>query len=193
MRPKTSPESIYECALEVFARYGFRRARMEDVSDGLELAVGTLYRYVRDKRDLYERTVEFGIRRWQAKVLTAVEAQDDVLEKFKVMCRRGYEYLAQDQHLRAIIINDPDIFPLSPRKVRFPEIDNASIGLISAIINQGVAQGVFRRVNVPTTAEFLYSIYVMFIIKTYVKTEGQAASVLFDDGLDLLLHGLLSR
>lgn len=188
----TSPDKISEAAARVFARYGFRRARMEDVAAELDVAPATLYRYVNDKRDLYEKTVAHGIRRWQSRVFEAVAGIDDVTEQFVVMCRKGYGYLAEDADLRQIMIDDPTIFPLSPRKVRFPEIDSASIGLIRSILQKGVDSGVFRPVDVDHVAELLYSIYVMFIIKTYVKSEEHSTHRMFEEGLTLILNGLLA-
>ena len=95
--------------------------------------------------------------------------------------------------LRQVLINDPSIFPLTPRKVRFPEIDTASVLLIKDTLEKGVDKQVFRNIDVDHIAEFFYSIYVMFIIKTYVKSEGQSAQKMFDEGLDLMLHGLIKK
>ena len=52
-------------------------------------------------------------------------------------------------------------------------------------------ENVFRNVDVAHVAEFLYSIYVMFIIKTYIKSEGQSTQIMFNEGLTILLNGLL--
>ena len=93
--------------------------------------------------------------------------------------------------MRKILMDDPSIFPLSPRKIRFPGIDNTSLDMIKMLLTKGIDQGVFRRVDVEPVSEFLYSIYVMFIIKTYVKSEGNTASEMYEKGIDLILNGLL--
>jgi len=193
MKKKTTPEKIYETALKVFAKYGFRRTRVEDITGELDMATGTLYLYVKNKKDLYEKTVSHGIKKWQEKVFEAIADIDDVREQFLAMCKRSYGYLAEDVNLRQVLINDPSIFPLSPRKVRFPEIDTASINLIKEILQKGIKQQIFRNIDVDHIAEFFYSIYVMFIIKTYVKSEGQSAQKMFDEGLDLMLNGLIKK
>lgn len=191
MSKKTSREEIFEAALKVFARYGLRRTRMEDIAVELNMATATLYRYVRDKRDLYEQTVAHGIKRWQSRVFEAISGIDDVTEQFVTMCRRGYGYLAEDSDLRQIMVDDPAIFPLSPRKERFPEIDSASIGLIKSILQKGIDRGVFRPVDVDHVAELFYSIYVMFIIKAYVKSEQHSTRKMFEEGVNVILKGLL--
>ena len=188
-----TPERLYQVSLELFARYGFRRTRVEDIAGELEVAAGTLYRYARSKRELYEKTVSFGIRRWQARVFDAIAGIGDAREQFLVMARAGFGYLEEDAALRSILIQDPQFFPLSPRKVRFPEIDTASVSLIRTILERGIRQGVFRALDTEAAAELLYSFYVMFIIKTYITSEGRTASQMFEHGLDLMLAGLLQR
>lgn len=193
MAAKTDLDTIFETSLEVFARYGFRRTRVEDIAVELDMATSTLYRYVKNKKDLYEKTVRYGISRWQGKVFEAVYASEDVMEQFITMGEKGYGYLAVDVHLRQILINDPSIFPLSPRKIRFPEIDAASIHLIKSILEKGISQNVFKSVDIDLTAELLYSLYVMFIIKTYVKSEGHSTQQMFEQGLELILNGLAKK
>jgi hypothetical protein len=48
-------------------------------------------------------------------------------------------------------------------------------------------------VNVEAIIGFLYSIYIMFIHKTYVKFEGEDTEVMFDSALELILAGLLKK
>jgi AcrR family transcriptional regulator len=193
MAKKTSPEKIFETALEIFAKYGFRRTRVEDIATELAIATGTLYRYVKDKKDLYEKTVMFGIRRWQSKVFEAVAGVEDVTEQFIVMGKKGYGYLADDVYLRQILINDPSIFPLTPRQVRLPEIDTASINLIKSILRKGVEQKLFADIDINMTAELFYSFYVMFIIKTYIRSDRHSTQEMFEHGLSLILNGLIAR
>jgi AcrR family transcriptional regulator len=193
MGKKTTPEHIYETAIKVFAQYGFQRTRIEDITGRLNIATGTLYLYVENKQDLYEKTVSHAIKKWQGKVFETIADIDDITERLLAMCKKGYGYLSEDVHLRQVLINDPSIFPLTPRKVRFPEIDTASVHLIKDTLEKGISKQVFRNIDVDHIAEFFYSIYVMFIIKTYVKSEGQSAQKMFDEGLDLMLYGLIKK
>ncbi|HPW68911.1 MAG: TetR/AcrR family transcriptional regulator [Desulfomonilia bacterium] len=184
---------IYEAGLRVFARYGYRRTRVEDIADELGMTKGNLYLYVKDKRDLYEKAVSHGLLQWQAMVARSIEKIDDVCEQFLALCRKGYTYLSRDVSLRSVLINDPSIFPLSSREDRFAEINRASMDLLRSVLTRGIREGRFREVDVDHLAELLYSIYVMFIIKTYVKSEGKSTQKMFEQGLDVVLQGLLKK
>lgn len=182
---------IFDAALKVFAQYGFKRTRVEDVAAELGMTKGNLYLYVKDKRDLYEKAVSHGLLRWQAKVRESISGIDDVVEQFLVMCKKSFMYLSRDVALRTILINDPSIFPLSTQEDRFAEINRTSMDLLKSVLKRGIEEKRFREVHVTYVTELLFSIYVMFIIKTYIKSEVKSSSRMFEQAVDLILGGLL--
>jgi AcrR family transcriptional regulator len=184
---------IYDAALKVFAKYGFRRTRVEDIAAALGMTKGNLYLYAKDKRDLYERSVSYGLTHWQAKVRESISGIDDVVEQFLAMCRKSFMYLSRDVALRTILINDPSIFPLSAQEDRFSEINRASMDLLKGVLKKGIDEKKFREVDITHVTELLFSIYVMFIIKTYIKSEVKSAGKMFEQAVDLILGGLLRR
>ena len=184
---------IYDAALKVFALYGYKRTRVEDIAAEVGMTKGNLYLYAKDKRELYEKAVSYGLLKWQDRVRDAVLGMDNVEEQFITMCRKSYQYLSRDVALRTILINDPSIFPLSPREDRFTEINRASMEMLNAVLRKGVEEKKFRAVDIKYATDLLFSIYVMFIIKTYIKSEGKSTRKMFEQGLDLILNGLLRR
>ncbi|MBF0396859.1 MAG: hypothetical protein HQK78_08815, partial [Desulfobacterales bacterium] len=64
---------------------------------------------------------------------------------------------------------------------------------IKSILSQGIKENRFRNVNVDVVAEVLFSVYIMFIIKTYIKPESGANMDMFKIGLDLILEGLIAK
>ncbi len=154
---------------------------------------GNLYIYVRNKEDLYEKAVAYALLKWQAKVRRDVDLEQDAVRKFEVMCKRAFEYLSKDQVLRTVLMNDPSIFPITPKEDRFSEINSASMDMLKGVILEGIEKGSFRKVDVDHVTGLLFSIYVMFIIKAYVKSEGKSARAMFEQGIDIVLRGLMRR
>jgi AcrR family transcriptional regulator len=185
--------AIYDAALKAFARFGYRKATMEDIAAAAGMTKGNLYLYVKDKRDLYEKSVAHGLLRWQGRVREEISREEDVEKQFLLLGAKAYEYLAEDDNLRAILIDDPSIFPLSPSEDRFEHINNESISMLKSVLEKGIAENRFAAIDVDYTARFLFSIYVMFIIKTYVKSEGSSTGRMFQEGLQVILRGLLKR
>jgi len=186
-------EKILEVSLKVFARFGYKKATMEDIATELGMTKGNIYLYVRDKRDLYEKSVSHALIKWQSRVFEQMSAETDVIRQFSVMSNRAFEYLASDVDLHAILVNDQSIFPISFAEDRFRDINKASMDMVRGLIRQGIREKKFRKIDVESAVEFIFSVYIMFIIKTYVKHEGRPTETMFSTGLDMLLNGLIAR
>ncbi|HHO76266.1 MAG TPA: TetR/AcrR family transcriptional regulator [Deltaproteobacteria bacterium] len=183
-------KKIFDVSLKLFARYGYKKTTLEDVASKLDMTKSNIYFYVKNKRDLYEKTVSHALENWRDSVAEAVSEVDDVVEKFSVMAKKSFDYLAIDEDLRAILMKDPGIFSLSPREDRFYEINMGAMHLIKSILIQGIEEGRFHPVDVNHTTELFFSIYIMFLIKTYVKSEGISSVLMYDEGLKIVLRGL---
>lgn len=184
---------ILETALGAFARYGFKKTTLEDIAGELGMTKGNLYLYVKDKRDLYERSVAHALREWQERVAEDMEGKKDVVVRFRVMCVKAYQYLSRSEDLQRIVLQDPTIFTLSPGEDRFYSASAVAVEMIKGLLEQGMREGRFRKMDVEPMAEFLFSIYVMFIIRTYVKSKERPVEAIFDAAVDLMINGLLRR
>ena len=185
-------DQICKAALRIFARYGFKRARMEDVARELDVATGTLYRYVTDKRDLYQQAVARGLLEWQKSAKAAIDPQAPAADQLRAYLLGGYDYLGQDSDLRTTLINDPSFFPLSPKDDPFQSINRLPMTSLKQILCSGIQSGQFRAFDVDSIAELFYSIFIMFIIKTYVKSEAQSTRQMLEASFDLVRNGLLN-
>jgi len=190
MRERIELEEIYRVSLGVFARYGFRKTTVEDIAGKLDRTKGNLYFYVKDKRELYIKTVSFALERWQNRVRDAVAAETGARKQLLVLCRKAVEYLSQDGELRDILKQDPDIFPMFPTVDPYESINKRSIRMITAILKKGIKEKVFRPVDVDKVSQVIFSIYKMVIIRTYIKADDGFVQEMFEDTLDLLLNGL---
>ncbi|MGE5371721.1 MAG: TetR/AcrR family transcriptional regulator [Solirubrobacterales bacterium] len=193
MKRDAREERVWAAALKNFARYGYKKTTIEDIAADLDMSKGNLYVYARDKRNLYEKAVAFGLRRWQKHVLSAMDFSADPVQLFVDISRASIRYLAVDPEMRAIVINDPAVFPLYPRDDPFYEINRESMDALRHILQRGIDEGRFRSVDVEQFTQFMYAVYIMFVHRAYVKNEGSAAEALFESALDLALHGLLAQ
>ena len=192
MKPRIDADIIFAAALTVFARYGFKKSTVQDIADRLDMTKGNLYRYARNKLDLYEKTVSWALLRWQDNVRRAVAEQSRVEDQFLVMCRSAVTYLATDPDLRRVLAADPDIFPMFADNDPYEEINRASVEMIKAILKRGIQQRRFRTVALDITAETIFGIYKMLIIRAYIRNEEQHLEQMFEQALELMTHGLLN-
>ena len=192
MRARESQETIYDTALSVFADFGYQKSTMDDIAGRLSMTKGNLYRYASGKRQLYEKTVAYCLLKWQQKVGEAIARETDPRRRFLVMCFKAVEYLAEDDPFRRLLAHDPDIFPMFAENDPYEEINNNSAGIIRDILEQGMAEGVFRKINPDRISNIIFMIYKMFIIRTYIQSKDEFIRDMFTDTVQLLMHGLFT-
>lgn len=184
---------VYNAAIKMFSRYGYRKTTLEDIGDVLGMTKGNLYLYAKNKRDLYESSIAFALKKWQQNAYEAAMGEDSIVNQIYKYCLQGYDYLQKNPELQTLIINDPSIFPLSTNEDRFYEINLESMGLLKSMLQLGIDEGIFRNIDIDDVAEFLYSVYVMMIIKTYVKPERKFSPAFLENGFNLIMNGLLKN
>lgn len=192
MRPRESQEIIYETALSVFADFGYQKSTMDDIAGRLSMTKGNLYRYAPGKRELYEKTVAHCLLKWQQKVGEAIAGENDPRRKFLVMCFKAVAYLAEDDPFRRLLAHDPDIFPMFSENDPYESINEKSAGIIRDILKQGMAEGVFRRIDPERISTIIFMIYKIFIIRTYIQSKDEFIHEMFLDTVQLLTHGLFT-
>jgi len=193
VRKKENIETIYTAALKTFAKFGYKKTTVEDIGISLNMTKGNLYRYVKNKKQLYRETVSWALQNWQFRVGAAIEQEADIKARFQVMCFKAVEYLSEDQHLRQVLVHDPDIFPMFPDQDPFEEINRNSVLMIQNIIEQGIREKAFREVDVERVSEIIFLIYKMFIIRTYIKNESDFMQQVFAETVELVAHGLFVK
>ena len=191
MRNRIDEQIILDAALKVFARFGYKKSTLEDIASELGMTNTAMYAYASSKRDLYERTVSFVMKRWQSGVEQAVDAKTTAMDKMTALCESALYYLAQDVEFCALLKNDPSIFPMFPTVDPYEEINRDSVLMIERILQFGRETGEFRAVDASGSAEVLFSIYKNFIIHTYINSEEDYTSRYLPITLELILNGLL--
>ncbi|MBC2717089.1 MAG: TetR/AcrR family transcriptional regulator [Desulfobacteraceae bacterium] len=183
-------QKIFQAALSLFAHFGYRKTTVEDVAVKVGMTKSNIYFYVKNKQDLYEKSVSHALEKWRDTIAAEIETVDSAKEKFAIAAGRSFEYLEDHGELRALLIKDPDIFTLSPSEDRFYEVNRGAMMMLKAVIQQGIDEGVFYPVDVDHVTEFLFSVYIMFLIKTYVKSDGSSSERMYEEGLALIFRGL---
>ena len=190
MKPREDLTTIYAAALKVFAAYGYKKATLDDIAAELGMTKGNLYRYAKNKKDLYRNTVRHAMLRWQGRVREAIEREPDAEGQFQVMCRKAVAYLSEDDALRRLLVRDPDIFPMFPANDPYADINANSVAMIRSILERGIAEQRFRAVDLETVPEIIFSVYKMFIIRMYIKSRDRAQEEMFTQTVALITRGL---
>ena len=193
MEKADKEKKIFQAALSLFAHYGYRKTTLEDVAAKVGMTKSNIYFYVKNKRDLYEKSISHALENWRDAVDSEINSADSAKEKFAVAARRSFKYLEEQVELKKLLIKNPDIFTLSSTEDRFYEVNQRAMFMLKELIRQGINEGTIYPVDVDHVTEFLFSVYIMFLIKTYVKSDGSSGDRIYEEGLALISRGLFKQ
>lgn len=189
---KETLESIFKAALRLFARFGYKKATVEDIASELGMTKGNLYFYVKNKKDLYEKTVAHALSSWQEYVRQEISIEKDDMNKLIIMFQKGNEYLIHNSDLQTILINDPGIISFSTEEDRFSKINDGTRNMLKGILDNGKKEGRFRDMNTEHVTSLVYNAFILFVVKAYIKTEGESITEIFQEGAKILLYGIIN-
>jgi TetR/AcrR family fatty acid metabolism transcriptional regulator len=96
-------EKILTVAARLFATQRFHEARMEDIAAAAEVGKGTLYRYFKDKEELYLALLERGAVQLQERLRQVVEGEGGPRARLEAMVAAILEYFDAHPHLFDLI------------------------------------------------------------------------------------------
>lgn len=80
--PKTTrKQQITEAGIKVFAKKGYHKTRVKDISDSIEISPGTFYLYFKNKQDLFTNVANNVVRALVGEEATAIKDEKDYMKK----------------------------------------------------------------------------------------------------------------
>jgi TetR/AcrR family transcriptional regulator len=76
-------KEMLDAALELFSEKGYHNASMHEIARKSEFAIGTLYKFFRNKEDLYKALMLEKFDTFHETLVKAVEEADDEIEKLR--------------------------------------------------------------------------------------------------------------
>jgi AcrR family transcriptional regulator len=196
-RPDVSEErkdQILEAATKVFTQRGFDKARMDDIVAESGLSKGALYWYF-DSKDAIIIGILDRIFDWETAHLGEILESEDFAKK---KLERFVDITLQDLNKMGPLM--PIFFDFWSLSVRNKTINKAIkryyqnfIDMIEPIIELGIQQGEFRRVDIQETALAIGALFegtILFYAYFYDTIE---LDTQFKTGLDLILDGLVVK
>ena len=148
-RKEARPGEILDAAALVFAEKGFAAARMEDIAARAGVTKGTIYLYFESKEAVFKSLLSDTLKGTLESIATRAQ---EITGPAPVMLRLVLEGIgafirtSERIALPKIILAEAGNFPELARFYRSEVID-VGLGMLKALIAQGVARGEFRNVN----------------------------------------------
>ena len=195
-RKNARPEEIVAAALELFVERGFAATRLEDVARHAGVTKGTLYLYFKSKEALFKavvrQTIVPVIAQGESTAESFTGTARDLLERLV----REYWRLVYDTALGGIpklMMAEAGNFPQLAR-FYYEEVVTRGHRLLGGVIERGIKNGEFRRVDVRVAAKLALSPLMHATVAqrafAHCMPEGFDVRKYLDTHIDLYLHGI---
>lgn len=180
-RKDSRPAELLDAALAAFFEKGFEAARLEDIAARAGVSKGTIYLYFDSKEDIFQALVK-GIP--QANIERLADIVQDTSVPADVLLRRFLTLLGgliRDERMKKfprLLIAEAGRFPHLADVYR-AEVISRGAGILSSVIERGIAEGRFHAVN-PQHAAYA-AVAPLLFVAIWQTT--------FERGEDTLLDG----
>jgi AcrR family transcriptional regulator len=188
---------IIDAAFDVFSRKGFAEATTHEIAKEAGVAVGTIYKYFQNKRDLLVKVVtDTVITGPLIEILKSREDVDDATFIRSIISDRlnfGMENAGTIIPLLSEILRDDELSQRFADAVLRP-----NIGIGEKYLQSESDSGIVRPLNAQITIRCIIGMIIGFIL--IYRLEGKKSPVndirrdeLIDNMIEIILHGLLSE
>jgi len=156
MRDPEKPHQIIDAAIRVFARRGYFNSRVSDIAREAGIAAGTIYLYFDTKEEILVTLFRDKMAEFVAVLWRAIAEEPDAVAKLRRLVHLHFEILEQNHDLAEVVqieLRQGQKFFRGPASQEIA----AYFALIGSVLEEGVAEGHFRRaLPVKVAAKMLF-------------------------------------
>jgi AcrR family transcriptional regulator len=199
--PEERPRQILEAALAIFGERGLACSRLDDIAKRAGLSKGTIYLYFPNKEELFREVV-------RQTVIAQIECAERELadaasltatETLVQFVRRYWDFLrsptfaALFRLVHAELGNYPDLARFYSR-----EVVERTLRLLAGLLERGMANGEFRRMDPAVAARMIGPLLVMHAMWSnhkdiFTSTANKTDEQVLDEVLSFYLHAIGSQ
>lgn len=189
-------QEILDAALTLFSDKGYHNVTMYEIAGKAEFAIGTLYKFFKNKEDIYKALVLEMNEELHKSIMQTLEKTDDEVEKLKNYVKTRGDLF--HTHLPAIRLYFRETYGESfilMAEIRYEMRKQRDIvqEIIASIFAEGIRKKRFKKIADPySLAIALDGIITAFLIKAFEAPEGDP--YFYDPAviLDILLKELVN-
>jgi len=141
---------ILAAATDVFARKGFDQTTMAEIAERAEFAVGTLYRFFKDKETLYQAIILDVAQQAEQTLQAAIETPGIEVEKLGRYIEAKVHVLLQHlptAHLYFTHATSTRLSPLMAFEAEVRTMHNKLLANLESVIHSGIRKGILLDID----------------------------------------------
>jgi AcrR family transcriptional regulator len=182
---------ILDAARKRFDRFGFKKTTLDEIAGDLKISKKTIYEHFSDKEDLFISLFIAETLAARNKIFEAIPAAMNPIDKLKTALDRGIVYFGKDTFLVRVLRDDNNLYSPFLTTKYHEMVEEGIIAVISDILAEGKAQGLFRDVDEKIAA---YYFFKLFQSVTYARTtEFEQGKDAAKELIDLIFSGIVKQ
>jgi len=138
---------ILDVASLIFSKEGFAKANTDEIANAANLGKGTIYRYFKNKRELFLSVVDRGLNKLKDAILIEVEETDDPLKKIENAIKAYLSFFEKNRNLIGILIHEQSSFQKRIAK-RYFEHYYGNVDRIKQTFRAGIEQNLIKDMDI---------------------------------------------
>jgi len=186
-------EEILLAAQKVFAAKGFFPTTMSDIAREAEFGTGTLYKYFKSKEELYFTLVDEKVEEINRVVKAELSQKTSSVERIKKALELQFDFFERNRDFFRIYTSERSRFEWTVKDELGKGIHEkmiAYINLLTEVMEQGIEEGEFKRLNPTDMAHALAGIVNSFIFEWMISRESYPLVSKLDTVLEIFLSGV---
>lgn len=185
-------EQIISAARKIFAQKGYSSTTTDDIATELGVGKGTLYRYFKDKKDLFLAVNDEGFARLEDIASREAYPLSDPRERLQALLKMFYEFFDKEAEHIEIMMQLRGEFKEEYQK-RFAEGHNRHTARIADLLREGIAKGQFRNVDAAMGALAISSLLLGTLQDFYYRRQDRRLVNYIKPMTDFVMNGLLKE
>jgi len=176
-------------AARAFARFGFKKASIDDIAREAGVGKGTVYLAAESKEDLFYQVLHREVRAWQAECARTIDPRVPAPKLLGDLLTAAMDYV-EKHPLVLDLLRGETLRALPDWEDRLEDLRAIGRQNVVEVLRIGVRQRAFREdLEVETVASLLQD----FQLAAYARTKKGDLAERARVGLDLVLRGLETR
>jgi AcrR family transcriptional regulator len=159
--------TILELARKRFERFGYRKTTMDEICRDGGISKKTVYRYFRDKEELFARVLIGEAFSARAEIFRRLGDVTDPMERLEKLTTIALDFFHEERFVTRLLRDEDGIYLPSGLAGYVERAESATMQMIAEILQDGVEQGRFRDIDPKVTS---YALLKLFQAFTYARS-----------------------
>ena len=182
-------KKIIDVASALYAKKGFGATSIQEISETANVALPVAYHYVKKKSEIMRLIMEDVLNIFQESLIREIKDIADPVEKLAIAVILYLRVLDQ-QREKVLLLYQKSSSLDRDSKTRIMALEVDVSNIFSNIINEGIAQGVFKKVDVDLMAYNILMLSHMWILKHWHFKKRMTLDRYIDSQLVTILDAL---